>query len=60
MKNKDSALEKENKHFSITVLAVWAFAGVYAVSYLFDQNWFPVTEGLRATYEPIYTWLFGS
>ncbi|TMW72963.1 hypothetical protein [Alteribacter natronophilus] len=58
MKNNTASANRKTSSLSLTVLAVWTFTALYTVSFLFGRTWFPLTESIRALFEPLYHWLF--
>ncbi|WP_273832366.1 hypothetical protein [Guptibacillus sedimenti] len=53
---------KDNKRKlkeKLLITGVWLFSVVYMFGYLYDLPVFPVTEGLKAVFEPIYYGMFG-
>ncbi|MDG5472123.1 hypothetical protein P6709_10195 [Jeotgalibacillus sp. ET6] len=53
---KDNKRKPKEK---LIITCVWLFSFVYMLGYLYNQPVFPVTEGLKAVFEPIYYDMFG-
>lgn len=44
---------------NVVTIIVWLFAITLYVSYLMGYNLFPITEWVRAIFEPIHVKIFG-